>query len=244
MAIRYEAAGATDRGRFRPGNEDSFRLFLEPDGSLGNFVLCDGMGGAVAGELASRIAAETMLGAMDAKIPTIETIENAGRAANAAVLAEVARNPGLAGMGTTLVALAARQGRGWIGHAGDSRCYLLRGRRLLQLTQDHSLVAEQLRRGEITPEQARTSPVRNVITRAIGAETEVVPSVRAIDIMAGDLYLLASDGLTGELTDEEIAKIAGRELPLPQLCGDLIEAANRAGGRDNITCILVRTRES
>ena len=240
LKLGYEAAGASDIGRRRSGNEDAYRLHLEQDALAGNFVVCDGMGGAAAGELASSIAADVMLRELDSGTLTAERIQQAVSAANANVYAHSRRDSALAGMGTTLVALGVRGPRGWVAHVGDSRCYRLRGGRLERLTQDHSLVDEQVRLGLLTPAQAAISPMRNVITRAVGTAADVLADIFEIEILAGDLYLLASDGLTREVSDRRIAEILQGASPVEKLCEALIAAANRAGGGDNITCVLVR----
>ena len=240
MQTRYQAAGASHTGRRRAGNEDSYRLSLEPDASAGDFVVCDGMGGAAAGEVASRIAAETMLRAMRQGLLTAQGMAQAVSQANLRVYSQAEGDPSLQGMGTTLVALGARAWHGWVAHAGDSRCYRLRGRHLERLTQDHSLVEEQVRLGQLTPAQAAASPLRSVITRAVGTAPVVEPDVIEIEILAGDLYLLASDGLTREVSDTGIEQLMRSPGQLQQLCTALVDAANRAGGSDNITCLLVR----
>jgi PPM family protein phosphatase len=242
LTTRYEAVGASDRGRTRTANEDSFRLNLEEDGERGNFVVCDGMGGAAAGEVASRVAAEAMLRAMSADSLTAEQLQQAVAQTNARVHSMAERDPALAGMGTTLVALAARGLRAWVAHVGDSRCYRFRRGRLEPLTADHSLVDEQVRLGQLTPAQAAVSPMRNVITRAVGTEGKVAADVKEIEVAPGDLFLLASDGLTRELDDEQIEQILRGSGDLESLSAKLIEAANEAGGSDNVTCLLVRAR--
>jgi PPM family protein phosphatase len=244
VGTRYEAAGCTDRGQVRLGNEDAFMLHLGENQQTGDFVVCDGMGGAAAGELASRVAAEAMLRAMSAEVLTSELMERAVSVANASVYALAQSDPALQGMGTTLVALAARNQNAWIAHAGDSRCYRLRGGSLERLTRDHSLVDEQVRQGLMTPAQAAVSPLRNVITRAVGTESEIAADVLAVDVAESDLYLLTSDGLVRELSDERIREIVSRPAPLAERCADLIGAANQAGGGDNITCVLVAARAS
>ena len=145
-------------------------------------------------------------------------------------------------MGTTLVAMATRDHRAWVAHVGDSRCYRLRDGRLERLTHDHSLVDEQVRLGQLTQAQAETSPMRNVITRAVGTQDEVDADVIEFAVAPGDVYLLASDGLMREVDDERIAGILRASEGLEETCAKLIRAANEAGGRDNITCVLARAR--
>jgi protein phosphatase len=255
LSTQYTAAAASDRGRKRPSNEDAFGISDED----GVYLVCDGMGGAAAGEIASSIAvAEVMrrLGgrtrrrtesgsalASDTGSPPLEQIAaNAISAANEAIFARAQRNYKLNGMGTTLVGLVAENERVWVLNIGDSRCYLLRKRRLEQLTLDHSLVEEQVRMGRMTHSEALRSPLRNVITRALGTQSQVTPDIFEVEAEPGDLFMLCSDGLTRELPDTTIQTILSMDLPLEQLCSRLVEGAKRAGGHDNITCLLVRAR--
>src|ERR1700733_9433918 len=240
--LEYEAAGASDQGRTRKSNEDFYGLSLNNREGACNFVVCDGMGGAAAGEVASRMAVEAMLQAMSQGPLTRETFQHAVDEANHSVHHSAEQNPDRAGMGTTLVALATRGNHAWVAHVGDSRCYRLRDELLERLTHDHSLVDEQVRLGQLTPAQAERSPMRNVITRAVGTQDEVDADLIDFDVMPGDLYLLASDGLMREVDDERIAGILRESGELDQTCTQLIRAANEAGGRDNITCVLARAR--
>jgi PPM family protein phosphatase len=240
--LEYEAAGATDQGRTRKSNEDFYGLSLNNREAACNFVVCDGMGGAAAGEVASRMAVEAMLRAMNNGVLTRETFQEAVDVANHSVHLSAEQDPARAGMGTTLVAMATRENRAWVAHVGDSRCYRFREGKLERLTHDHSLVDEQVRLGQLTPAQAETSPMRNVITRAVGTQDEVDADVIEFMVSPEDLYLLASDGLTREVDDERIAGILRHAEGLEQTCARLIQAANEAGGRDNITCVLVRAR--
>src|SRR5271154_4670878 len=235
--LEYEAAGASDQGRTRKSNEDAYGLSLRNSEAACNFVVCDGMGGAAAGEVASRLAVDAMLRAMDEGVLTLESFQHAVDAPNHSVHHSAAQNPSQAGMGTTLVAMATRGNCAWVAHVGDSRCYRLRDGKLERLTLDHSLVDEQVRLGQLTPAQAETSPMRNVITRAVGTQDEVDADVIEFAVAPGDLYLLASDGLMREVDDQQIAAILRASGDLEQTCAQLIEAANRAGGRDNITCV-------
>jgi PPM family protein phosphatase len=240
--LEYEAAGASDQGRIRKSNEDAYGLSVHNREGECNFVVCDGMGGAAAGEVASRLAVDAMLEAMSQNPLTPESLQNAVDAANHSVHVSAEHNPARAGMGTTLVAMATRGNRAWVAHVGDSRCYRFRSNSLESLTRDHSLVDEQVRLGQLTPAQAEVSPMRNVITRAIGTQDEVDADVIEFAVAPGDLYLLASDGLMREVDDEQIADILRGAEQLEKTCADLIWAANEAGGRDNITCLLVRAR--
>ncbi len=240
VALEYEAAGASDLGRTRKTNEDAYGLNLSNTEGACNFVVCDGMGGAAAGEVASRLAVDAMLRAMSQGVLTPETFQHAVDAANASVHHSAGQDPSRAGMGTTLVAMATRGDRAWVAHVGDSRAYRFRNSRLERLTHDHSLVDEQVRLGQLTPAQAETSPMRNVITRAVGTQDEVDADLIEFVVQPGDLYLLASDGLMREVDDEHIAQILRASRELEKACAQLIRAANDAGGRDNITCVLVR----
>jgi len=247
----------SDRGRVRRGNEDT----CAASPLTGAFVVCDGMGGAAGGEVASHLAAETFLahisrtgsdnGAGPARVQT--RIYAAVQAANRAIFQQAQRTPELAGMGTTLVGLLHtpswsedRASPGlWLVHVGDSRCYLWRERHLERLTEDHSLVEEQVRAGQITAAQAVESPMRNLITRVVGSRGAVEPEIQGRDPQQGDLYLLASDGLTGELTEDDLAAILEdvpdhpSEADLHSACRALVQAANAKGGGDNITVLLV-----
>jgi PPM family protein phosphatase len=246
----------SDPGRVRRHNEDACAADVE----CGAFVVCDGVGGAAGGEIASRIAADAMLewlvATRDSGAVVGERLDQGVALANARIVQGMRQNRALRGMGTTLVALLAERveepGRGcgcwgkvWLANVGDSRCYRWRGGMLEQLTRDHSLVEEQVRAGAITREQAELSPMRNVITRAVGSYAAVQADIEALAAEYGDLYLLATDGLMRELADEEIAGMLGEaQLPmdseiLNRICTALVEAANARGGADNITCALV-----
>lgn len=236
--LAFDAAALTDRGRVRSSNEDAFGCCAEAD----VFVVCDGMGGAAAGEVASRTAVNAMLerlGSGEAEVSE-KSLEAAVHAANLLIHARAEREPALHGMGTTLVALVLRDRQAWIAHAGDSRCYLLRNGELRRCTEDHSLVEEQVRHGQLTPEEAEKSPLRNVITRALGTGRAVTPEMNRLDVRSGDLFLLCTDGLTREVCEEKIAAILCEQGNLLIRCEQLMECANDAGGRDNVTCLLVR----
>jgi len=238
VVLRYTSAALTDRGRKRPSNEDAFGFSVEH----GIYVVCDGMGGAAAGEIASSIAVDEVLRQLsDGKgKPMPEQAEQAICAANEAIYSRSQRNEKLSGMGTTLVALVVEERQVWVLNVGDSRAYRLRNGRLEQLTLDHSLVEEQVRMGRMTPSEALRSPLRNMITRALGTQNTVTPDCFQLEAEPGDLFLLCSDGLTRELSDASIQSLVSGNLPLQQRCTRLVEAAKKAGGHDNITCILVQ----
>ena len=240
-----EHASLTHVGRIRQGNEDAFA----EDPLRGLFIVCDGMGGAAAGEIASRTAVESFHDTIADLCAAIdytpqEMLERAVKIANKSVFATAHKSQELRGMGTTLVALlledAPEGPLAWIANVGDSRCYRLRAGELEQLTHDHSLVEEQVRAGQLTPQEAENSPMRNVITRAIGSFATVQPDIFQQPAAPGDTFLLCSDGLTRDLHDAELADILRENADLPTAARRLIQAANEAGGGDNITCILVR----
>ena len=237
--MRYAAAAVTDRGRKRPSNEDAFGYSVED----GVYVVCDGMGGAAAGEIASSIAVDELLRILCARDPGVTLSARAREAVaavNNAILSRAQRNPKLSGMGTTLVALLVEDSQVWALNVGDSRGYRLRAGRLEQLTVDHSLVDEQVRLGRMSRAEALRSPLRNVITRALGTQTQVTPDLFQFEAEPGDLFLLCSDGLSRELSDRQIESQLAPSLPLADRCTHLVEAAKKAGGHDNITVILVQ----
>lgn len=239
FTLHLAASALSHTGAVRRSNQDSWSYSLE----AGVFVVCDGMGGAAGGEVASRTAAESFmehLVAMSREERTSRVVAQAVCAANRRVQARATHEPALHGMGTTLVGLAAgAPGEVLLVHVGDSRCYRWRAGRLSCQTEDHSLVAEQLRMGVIDAEQAATSPMRNVITRSVGTRRSVEPEVRALAVEPGDVLLLCSDGLTRELTDASIAEYLALPLSLASRNEGLIEAAIKSGGRDNVTALLV-----
>jgi protein phosphatase len=237
--VHYTAAALTDRGRKRPSNEDAFGYSIEH----GVYVVCDGMGGAAAGEVASSLAvAEVMqlLTNRPGANPLPADAEQAVAAANEAIFSRSQRSQKLSGMGTTLVALLVDERHAWMLNVGDSRGYRLRNSRLEQITLDHSLVEEQMRLGQMSQEEALRSPLKNVITRALGTQSLVTPDIFELETEPGDLFLLCSDGLSRELSDSLIESLLLLDLPLESLCSRLVAAANQAGGHDNITCLLVR----
>ncbi len=239
VAVRYAAAAVTDRGRKRPSNEDAFGYSVED----GVYVVCDGMGGAAAGEIASSIAVDEVLRLLcerDRQAPLPAVAEDAICAANTAIYSRAERNRNLSGMGTTLVALVVEESRVWVLNVGDSRCYRLRSGRIEQLTFDHSLVEEQVRLGRMSRAEALRSPLRNMITRALGTQSCVTPDCFQFEAEPGDIFLLCSDGLTRELSDSQVQSNLSVNLPLADRCAKLVEAAKKAGGHDNITAILVQ----
>jgi len=231
-----EQHAATDTGRQRRSNEDA--LLARPP----LFVVADGMGGARAGEVASRIAIESLRRGLpkvgDAQLRSLlrERIEEA----NARIHDLSQRNAAQAGMGTTLTALYVGDQEVLLAHVGDSRAYLLRDGQLTQLTEDHSLVDELVRQGKLSPQQAHDHPQRSVITRALGPEPTVEVDLRTLQPQPGDIYILCSDGLTTMVSDQRLAEIVASQPTLKGAAKELVKAANQAGGKDNITVILVR----
>jgi len=246
VPLTIELHAAVDPGRARSNNEDS----VATDDGVGLAVLADGMGGYNAGEVASNMATSfirTELGrwlleasaqASDAEVRRAMDIcvDNANRAIFNAAHA----NPQYAGMGTTLVVALFRDAKLMLGHVGDSRCYRLRERRLQQITRDHSLLQEQIDAGLITAEQAAFSANKNLVTRAVGVEDTVMLETHQHDVLPGDLYLLCSDGLSDMLDDDGIAEVLLAHESLESGARALIDAANEAGGRDNISVVLGR----
>ena len=211
----------------------------------GIFVVADGMGGHAAGEVASEMAVsfvarelDSLRGLNDKQVA--ERMQAAIRAANGAIFQRTLTEHDKRGMGTTVTALALFESRFLIGQVGDSRAYLLRDNKLNQLTKDHSYVQEQVDAGYLTPEQARTHPYSNVITRCVGANSDVMPDMYGGTVRPKDLFLLASDGLTGMLEDYQLAELLSPERMPQDEVDSLIAEANRHGGLDNITAIIVR----
>jgi protein phosphatase len=235
--MRLEVAAQTDVGCARTNNEDSVGY----DVRHGVFVLCDGMGGQAAGELASRTTVESLLkyfGEYGHK--PADSLADAIQLANQAIRDKAARHASFDGMGSTIVCALVTNGSCSVGHVGDSRAYLIRGGAMQQLTQDHSLVMEQVRQGLISRERAAYSRQRNVLLRALGPEETVAPDLQRVTVVPGDTLLLSSDGLTGCLSGEQILAIVASSPDLQQTCDNLVQAAKDAGGEDNITCLLIR----
>ncbi len=247
------AAGRTDVGRVRTNNEDNFGY----DTRSGIFVVCDGMGGHAAGERASRIAVDTILhyfqqnsGQRQSQFvgQTYEGVSARANAlagalqlANQAIQEEAAQNPAQAGMGSTVVAVCVEGNLFSVAHVGDSRVYLLRGGTLQQLTADHSLVMEQVRRGLMTAEEAARSTMQNVIMRSLGVEESVEPDLADHEFAEGDVLLLCCDGLSRWVPESRMVEIIEQAPSLEDACEQLIDTAKTLGSDDNVTCVLVRT---
>jgi len=254
--VRIDAYGATDVGMKRRLNEDVYLI----DEGLGVYLVADGMGGHAAGEVASRLAADEILrtlrdgsGGLDGTWPahwnmarsaTANLVVDSVLAGHEKVTEAVNRDVNLKGMGTTVVAAVhpPKSKHLIVCHVGDSRAYRMRGETLSLLTDDHSWVHEQVTAGFLSEEAARSHPLKNVVTQALGGSAEPKVDIHEIEVEDGDLYLLCSDGLNSMLTDEEIAERLGRDAPLESICHDLIVSANERGGNDNISVVLLRTR--
>ncbi len=244
--MTFEFFEALDTGRARTNNEDSVSI----DDSVGLAVLADGMGGYNAGEVASHMATSFVraeLGRWLREAGASATDTEVRRAmdicvdnANRAIFNAANANPQYAGMGTTLVVAVLRDMRLLVGHVGDSRAYRLRAGRLQQITRDHSLLQEQIDAGLITPEQAAFSANKNLVTRAVGVEDTVLLETHLHEVQPGDVLLMCSDGLSDMLDDTSIAQVLQMHETLAAAGTALIEAANDAGGKDNISLILVR----
>ena len=232
--MRY--AGKTETG-LRPQNEDSF-LLLHTD-SLDAVAVSDGMGGHRAGEIASRLSVETLERMLSGgSIDPEAALSSAFIEANRVVHERASLNDDMYGMGCTLVAAILNTDRFFAANVGDSRLYHFDGKQLRQITHDHSFVAELVRRGVITPEEARTHPRRNLITRAIGTEGRVSPDIFVCDWAKDDILLLCSDGLCGVMDEAEIAACLRHCTDLEATCSTLIQRALSQGSRDNITVVL------
>src|ERR1017187_514187 len=248
MYLGLEVVGRSDVGKVRPANEDSYGFDLRH----GVFVVCDGMGGHAAGEVASKIAVDAVLAyfrdheplAADASLVDAplgaQMLSDAVSKANECILEYADGHSAASGMGTTLVAARFIDGKFTIAHVGDSRIYLMRDGTLLQLTEDHSLVMEQVRRGVLTMEEAKKSARQHSITRVLGTEDTFPTDFAEIPPQDGDVLLLTTDGILRHVEDDEIHKILATTHPLQAACDKLVEAALDAGGEDNATCVLIR----
>jgi serine/threonine protein phosphatase PrpC len=255
MTLVAEVAGKTDVGCVRTNNEDNYGY----DRRYGIFVVCDGMGGQAAGEVASKMGVDAVLNyfrqsakngtypLIGERIPDIsergQALASAIQVANSAIHDAAGKKAGHAGMGSTIVAVLVKDNFFSVAHVGDSRGYLIRNGQIQQLTNDHSLVMEQVRRGLITREEAERSEIQNIIIRALGSEQTVEPDVDDQIAMPDDTLLLASDGLTKHVKDPDLLEIVSTSPSLEAACDRLIVTAKDRGGDDNITCVLVRMVE-
>ena len=255
MTLAVEVAGKTDIGCVRENNEDNFGY----DSRHGIFVVCDGMGGQAAGEVAIKMAVDVMLryfreahngngfhlhgNSLTSPSPIARSLANALRLANETIFAAGESEVGHMRMGSTAVAAVVRGHSLAIGHVGDSRIYLVRQGSIQQLTQDHSLVMEQVRLRYISREEASTSAMQNVILRALGTEPEVQADVEDLIVMPGDTLLMTSDGLTRLVNDNDILEMIVASSNIQEACNKLVQAAKHNGGDDNITCLILRIVE-
>ena len=254
--MRLRVGAATDVGRVRGNNEDSFASL--PDKGL--FVLCDGMGGTAAGEVASRLAVETILGQLNGnelgRVPEVPVEGEGGyllqtaqlaeaiRRSNRSIYAQAQQNASQAEMGTTVVGAWIAHNVASVAHVGDSRAYLWHGQRLEPITSDHSLVEAQVRAGLLDRDQSLKSEEQNVLLRALGREPDVDVELHEVPLQTGDYLVLCSDGLTRMVPDEAMADTIARFREPQQICRHLIDAANRNGGVDNITVIVVEVSKA
>jgi serine/threonine protein phosphatase PrpC len=251
--LKVVAAGLTDVGRKRDHNEDSFLI----DEDLKLFVVADGMGGHAGGGTASRIAVETIdtelrqvrssqgsvleapTPLQDSPVP--EAIRAAVERACMAIYSKAQEDDRLKGMGTTVISLLMKDEQAFFAHVGDSRAYLVRGDLIQQISEDHSLVNEQIKAGMITPEEAKHSKYKNIITRSVGFEEEVQVDVMGLLSEPGDVFILCSDGLANMMEDTEILEVV-RHVPLTDVPKTLVDLANERGGDDNITVVAVQVQ--
>ncbi len=253
--LKIDARGITDVGQRRDHNEDAF-LVDEP---LGLFIVADGMGGHAGGGTASRLAVETIQAAVrhardaepeifgasapveDSAVPDV--LREAVEEACAVIFRTAQGSPELAGMGTTVTAALVDGRIAYVAHVGDSRCYLLREGRIYQVSEDHSLVNEQLKAGAISPDEAKHSRFRNIITRSVGFEQQVQVDLMGLELEAGDALVVCCDGLSNLVDDDEILHIV-EESTIDLAPGRLVALANDRGGDDNITVIVIRAGHS
>jgi protein phosphatase len=244
--MNYLFCSLTHPGRSRTNNEDSVTF----DDATGVAVLADGMGGYNAGEVASSMATSLIktelthwlakAGEQASSREVRRALETAVDNANRSIHQAARANPAYSGMGTTLVAGVFHGDKLLLGHVGDSRCYRLRGDQFLRVTKDHSLLQEQMDAGMLTPAQAALSPLRNLVTRAMGVEAEVLLEVNELHVETGDIYLMCTDGLSDMIEDAAIAGILKNASLLTQMADELVALANKNGGRDNITVLLTQ----
>ncbi|HIA02185.1 MAG TPA: Stp1/IreP family PP2C-type Ser/Thr phosphatase [Myxococcales bacterium] len=252
---RYEYAGLTDVGMKRTHNEDNYKMLPEFD----VYLVADGMGGHASGEVASEIAVETVAGFFadseadeDITWPYKEDrersfVENrfitSFRYANLQVFSHAQEDVKKKGMGTTIVGIAFKDSKYYVAHVGDSRCYRIRNGQIEQLTEDHSLLNDYKKMAKLTAEEEKNFPHKNIIVRALGMKDTVLVDLGLDSVIKDDLFILCSDGLSGELEDDEILSLAMDNLDdLDSMCSVLINAANANGGKDNVTAVVVRAR--
>jgi protein phosphatase len=238
MKLRF--TGISDPGLIRSNNQDAY--YIDPEGRF--FIVADGMGGHAGGEQASQIAAQEvkmyLLDNWDSSKTSAQLLEDALWQANQAILRDQENHPERSDMGTTAVVVIFRPGEPpWCAHVGDSRLYRFRDSQLQQITEDHTWVARAIKMGDITPDEARIHPFRHVLSRCLGREDLHQIDLQELDVKSGDRLLLCSDGLTEELVDENIASYLQESLFVEKAAIDLVEAAKKEGGHDNITIVIV-----
>ncbi|MBR6114924.1 MAG: Stp1/IreP family PP2C-type Ser/Thr phosphatase [Oscillospiraceae bacterium] len=237
--------GLTDKGKVRTVNQDAYRFYEAPGGDACVLVLCDGMGGERAGEIASAAAADAFLDYAVRRFAepepplAVDVAREAAAWANLQVYDRANRDENCRGMGTTLVAVVVSADDTVIVNVGDSRCYWLAEGQLLQVTRDHSLVQEMVDQGMISGDEARSHPRKNVITRAVGVERRIRTDVFRIDLRPGDKLLLCSDGLSNQVTEQEIADLLKRTKTPEATCETLVSLALQRGAPDNVTVLLL-----
>ena len=233
----------SDIGKLRENNEDGYLA----SGNL--FAVADGMGGQVGGEVASRLALETLAEDMTRELPRVKSrltplLKKSFSRANRLILEKSLKETNLRGMGTTLTALVVSENKteekmAYVAHIGDSRAYLLRTGKFTQLTEDHSVVAQMVREGKLSPEEAEVHPLKSVLTRALGTEDMVEVDVIPLPLETGDKILLCTDGLPNMLSDDEIRALLEKEDSPQDICDELVRVANDRGGIDNVTVVIV-----
>ena len=229
------SAARTHIGKVRASNQDAI---LVCPGRYGIYGVADGMGGHKAGDVASKIAVEVTEKALKNARPSIALLRSAIQEVNLAIYREQLQNPDFSGMGTTMTVIWEDDERVLLGHVGDSRAYRVREKSIRQISQDHSMVAEMVRRGVLTEEEARVHPYRNIITRALGTDETVEVDAEELDKRPGDLYLLCSDGLSEYVQNESLLYILRKHPSLEEAADVLLNMALEGGGRDNISVVL------
>jgi len=257
VVMQLKAYGQSNVGRVRSSNEDAWGVY--PD--LQFYVVADGMGGHAAGEIASRMAVDSMREFIESSLPASEVtwpadvdqklplpirrLVAAGKLANEKIFQSSRSESKLNGMGTTMVAILVDQDTAYVAHVGDSRAYLIRDEKISRLTEDHSLINDYITQGLLKSEEAHQHPLKHVITRALGSSGRVEVDVKPVSIRNGDVFLLCSDGLSNLLTDEEMCTTGVDAVENPRsVCDRLIDFANLKGGEDNITVVVITSSES
>ena len=241
VVVKVEAI--TDLGKKRKNNEDGFFV----DNKLGLFVVADGMGGHLGGEVASDIAVKAIseyvkqnISLEDSKEKVFQLLMGAIYKANEEIRKRAAKNPSLTGMGTTVVVALLRGERLYIAHVGDSRAYIIKERNIEQVTEDHSVVVQLVKANRITPEEAKTHRLKHVLSQAVGTSINLSPDIQDKELNKGEYLLLCTDGLTDMLSDEEIFSIVSKNgNHIEKSCKELVSLANEKGGKDNITVVLL-----